>query len=91
MRKGAKMEEKLLKIFNTWDASKQLKQLHSEVFELTEAIFENGDKSHICEEIADCYVLLEQFRLFFQALEIFRTITQLCHLSPVLPKSDPYH
>ena len=59
------MEEKLLKIFNTWDASKQLKQLHSEVFELTEAIFERGDKNHICEEIADCYVLLEQFRLFF--------------------------
>ena len=63
MKKGAEMEEKLLKIFNTWDASKQLKQLHSEVFELTEAIFENGDKNHICEEIADCYVLLEQLIL----------------------------
>lgn len=57
------MEDKLLKIFYTWGKEPQLKQLHSEVYELTEAILEDKSKNDICEEIADCYVLLEQFKL----------------------------
>ena len=61
---GDKTEE----IINYYGVLPQLKYFQSEVFELNEAIisFENesGKKGidDIAEEIADCYVMLEQFR-----------------------------
>lgn len=75
------MEEKLLKIINHYGVLPQLKYFQSEVFELNEAIIEkehidNGELheigickeyyyGHVCEEIADCYVMLEQFRHYY--------------------------
>lgn len=72
------MKEDLLKIINNYGIMKQLKYFQSEVFELNEAIIccENDEcnyydevfknnKRHITEEIADCYVMLEQFRHYY--------------------------
>lgn len=73
------MRNKLLKIIEHYGVSKQLKYFQSEVFELNEAIIEReihwGDDTsvqdirtldrHIAEEIADCYVMLEQFRQYY--------------------------
>lgn len=67
------MEEKLLKIINHYGIDKQLKYIHSEYFELDEAIIEEQCdesgydyfKEHIAEEIADVMVMLEQFRLYY--------------------------
>ncbi len=73
------MKEDLLKIVEHYGLPKQLKYFQSEVFELNEAIIEReirwGDDTsvqdirpldnHIAEEIADCYVMLEQFRQYY--------------------------
>ena len=73
------MEEKLLKIINHYGIMSQLKYIHSEYFELTEAIMryrddfyymqeENileHDKEHIAEEIADIMVMLKQFQYYY--------------------------
>ena len=68
------MQDKLLKIINHYGVMKQLKYIHSEYFELDEAIIEKekvgaypGVKEikHIAEEIADILVMLEQFILYY--------------------------
>ena len=74
-------EDKLLKIINTYGVIPQLKYFQSEVFELNEAIIKKEieycfgettikmdeyNKNHIAEEIADCYVMLEQFRRYYK-------------------------
>ena len=77
------MNSKLLEIIEHYGVLKQLKQFHSEVYELVEASIQkeeaqfnrfkgyrtNDDinelKKYIAEEIADCYVMLEQFRLYY--------------------------
>ena len=74
-------EDKLLKIINTYEVIPQLKHFQSEVFELNEAIIKKEieycfgettiqmdeyNKNHIAEEIADCYVMLEQFRRYYK-------------------------
>lgn len=72
------MKEKLIKIINNYEVIPQLKHFNSEVFELNEAIIrydeeeykyidkmEEYHKKNISEEIADCYVMLEQFRLHY--------------------------
>lgn len=73
------MKKDLLKIVNHYGILPQLKYIHSEYFELDEAIitaeslrFEGKHsgipeyaKEHIAEEIADCYVMLEQIRHFY--------------------------
>lgn len=70
------MKKDLLKIINHYGIFPQLKHFHSEVFELTEALIDykwmtidekclDKTREHIAEEIADCYVMLEQFRQRF--------------------------
>ena len=67
------MKEKLLKIIQHYGINKQLKYIHSEYFELDEAIFdyitrdENmyKDREHIAEEIADVMVMLKQFQYYY--------------------------
>jgi len=72
------MKEKLLKIINTYGIEKQLKYIHSEYFELDEAIInylddecnyysqvEESHIKHITEEIADVMVMLKQFQYYF--------------------------
>lgn len=66
------MKEDLLKIINTYGVIPQLKYFQSEVFELNEAIIkaENPfepiqDIEHIAEEISDCLVMIEQFKLYY--------------------------
>lgn len=72
------MKEDLLKIINTYGVMAQLKYFQSEVFEFNEAIIrhenlpdgilghtKNEYKNHIAEEIADCMVMLEQFKLYY--------------------------
>jgi hypothetical protein len=69
------MKEDLLKIINHYGLSKQLKYIHTEYFELDEAIIdENNDectymdevetyhKKNIASEIADIMVMLKQFQ-----------------------------
>lgn len=68
------MKEKLLKIIEHYGEEKQLKYIHTEYFELDEAILnywndetyyeevERNDKEHIAEEIADVMVMLKQFQ-----------------------------
>lgn len=74
-------EEKLLKIVNHYGVNHQQRKLQEEVFELQEAITTHelkksveyeislteivGTKEHITEEIADCLVLLKQFKLYY--------------------------
>ena len=73
------MKEDLLKIINHYGINKQLKYIHSEYFELDEAIMiykddfyymqeENileYDRRHIAEEIADVAVMLKQFQYYY--------------------------
>ena len=72
------MKEDLLKIIGTYGINKQLKYIHSEYFELDEAILncineecgyyeevENYHKKHIAEEIADVMVMLKQFQYYY--------------------------
>lgn len=67
------MEEKLLKIVEHYGIMPQLKYIHSEYFELDEAIIDHEcygkmvkPIDHIAEEIADVMVMLEQFRLYYE-------------------------
>lgn len=75
-----KLEEKELKIINHYGVMPQLKYFQSEVFELNESIIkkeientfgettikrDENNLKHIAEEIADCYVMIEQFRLYY--------------------------
>lgn len=72
------MQEKLLKIINNYGLLEQLKYIHSEYFELDEAIINYCDeeriyipeikkryKDHITEEIADVEMMLDQFKVYF--------------------------
>lgn len=69
------MKDKLLQIINHYGIDKQLKYIHSEYFELDEAIvqFDYNDEihnqewaiNHIAEEIADVMVMLKQFQYYY--------------------------
>ncbi len=67
------MTEDLLKIIYHYGVNKQLKYIHSEYFELDEAImqytFEDKNRyqdiDHIAEEIADVTVMLKQFQYYY--------------------------
>ena len=74
-------KNKLLKIINHYGVNNQQRKLAEEVFELQEAIINyelkasveyeiplteiTGSKEHIAEEIADCMVLLSQFKEYY--------------------------
>lgn len=74
------MKDKLLKIINYYGLNHQLRKFNEEVFELNQAIIQKEypaigrkpesiiefENNHIAEEIADCYVMLEQFRYFYK-------------------------
>ena len=72
------MKDKLLQIINHYGLDKQLKYIHSEYFELDEAIinyvddecnyYSEVEESHlrkIAGEIADVMVMLKQFQYYF--------------------------
>ena len=72
------MKNKLLDIIRFYGISKQLKYIHSEYYELDEAIItqlndeytyyekvEEEHKKHIKEEIADIMVMLKQFQYIY--------------------------
>ena len=50
------------KIINNYGVNAQLKKLTEEVYEFEEAVLEKHDKEHITEEIADIFVILQQFK-----------------------------
>lgn len=66
-------KEKYLKIINNYGVISQLKYFQSEVFELNEAIITqeldetgyNYEIKHIAEEIADCLVMIRQFKEYY--------------------------
>lgn len=58
------MKEKLLDIVNHYGLDKQLKYIHTEYFELDEAIM-TGGKEEIAEELADVMVMLKQFQYYY--------------------------
>ena len=72
------MKEDLLKIINHYGINKQLKYIHSEYFELDEAIIEYEKASewtismvenwhrHIAEEISDVMVMLKQIQYYYE-------------------------
>lgn len=71
------MDRDLLNIINYYGIKNQLKYIHSEYFELDEAILEYEKASewtismvenwnrHIAEEIADIMVMLKQFQYYY--------------------------
>ena len=71
------MKDKLLEIINHYGIEKQLKYIHSEYFELDEAIVKSQyncnydfiekeeDIKHIAEKIADVLVMLKQFQEYY--------------------------
>lgn len=70
------MKDKLLEIINHYGIDKQLKYIHSEYFELDEAIIiekdrvshmktKNWQTDHIVEEIADVMCMLKQFQYYY--------------------------
>lgn len=73
------MNEHLFDIINFYGLRNQLKQLYSEVYDLTEAVLECEDQiedndkvttwipyiDQVTNEIADIQVLLEEFKQFF--------------------------
>ena len=71
------MKEDLLKIINHYGLANQLKYIHSEYYELDEAIlhYENSkcfndeygvdDNKHIIEELSDCFVMLKQLQYYY--------------------------
>ena len=69
------MKEKLLKIIQYYGIKKQLKYIHSEYFELDEAIvqFDYNDEIYnekyaiecVAQEIADIIVMLKQFQYYY--------------------------
>ena len=66
------MKEKLLKIIQHYGINKQLKYIHSEYFELDEAIIKYCNveelwftKKNIIGEIADIMVMLKQFQYYY--------------------------
>ena len=72
------MKEDLLKIINHYGVNKQLKYIHTEYFELDDAIvrYESYGKfdedagrtleENIAEEIADIMVMLKQFQYYYE-------------------------
>lgn len=76
------MKEKLLEIMNHYGINKQLKYIHSEYYELDEAITTHelkksveyeiplteiiGTQEHITEELADVMVMLKQIQYFYR-------------------------
>lgn len=66
------MKEDLLKIIKHYGVNNQQRKLQEEIFELQEAIIEYEldetgleTKKHIEEEFADCMVVLEQFKAYY--------------------------
>lgn len=67
------MKDKLLEIINHYGIDKQLKYIHSEYFELDEAIIraeylpfqDKEDINHITEELADVMCMLKQFQHYY--------------------------
>ena len=68
------MEKDLMRIINYYGIMEQLKYIHSEYYELDEAIFDyeignyhnsNYLKDHIAEEISDVMVMLKQFQHYY--------------------------
>ena len=72
------MENDYLKIINHFGVNNQQRKLQEEVFELQEAIndykyveayknspAEKFHKRNIAEELADCFILLKQFQMYF--------------------------
>lgn len=55
------MEDKLIEIYKHFGYKEQLKHLHEEVYEFTEALLLNDNKYHLEEEIADILVMVNQF------------------------------
>ena len=67
------MKEVLLKIINHYGIKHQLKYIHSEYFELDEAIIKYYDveelgftRGNIIGEIADIMVMLKQFQYYYK-------------------------
>lgn len=57
-------KEELIEIIGHYGIEHQLKKLHEEVYELTEAILLDMDLDHITEEFADVQVLLAQIKAY---------------------------
>lgn len=55
---------KEIEIINHYGYRHQIRKLAEEQYELIEALFEE-DKDHITEEIADCLVLINQFKAYY--------------------------
>lgn len=72
------MKDKLLQIIQHYGINNQLKYIHSEYYELDEAIVKSQyncnydfiekeeDIKHIAEEIADVMVMLRQFQYYYE-------------------------
>ena len=57
-------DNKEMAIINHYGIKNQIKKFNEESYELIEALFEE-DKEHITEEIADCLLLINQFKAYY--------------------------
>lgn len=55
---------KEIEIINHYGYKHQIRKLAEEQYELIEALFEE-DEDHITEEIADCLLLINQFKAYY--------------------------
>lgn len=56
---------KEIEIINHYGYRHQIRKLAEEQYELIEALFEK-DEEHITEEIADCLLLINQFKAYYK-------------------------
>lgn len=56
---------KEIEIINHYGYKHQIRKLAEEQYELIEALFEE-DEDHITEEIADCLLLINQFKAYYK-------------------------
>lgn len=89
-------KEELTEIIGHYGIEHQLKKLHEEVYELTEAILLRERRSHILEEFADVQVLLAQIKAYselddFEIKEIFdfKVERQIKRIYEENPKTVP--
>lgn len=59
------MKDKLERIIEHYGINAQQRQFAEEVFELQEAITKGEQRIFIAEEIADCMVMLNQFKEYY--------------------------
>lgn len=90
-REKTDFEKNALNIYNHFGEQPQLEKLIEEAHELAEAVQEK-DKQHITEELADCFLMLNQIQLAHEihSLDVGRIILEKTDRTLQRIKSEYY-